>query len=116
MHTSQSNYIKFIVNNILINDMDVILLAYRYVPAAIWSNEGASLEITNAAFCLSNLILEDMMAWCLRRIKDKVCNKKFNVNDRLNLMFTLFPIQKNVGKSLVLHRARSIDVCICDFK
>ena len=71
---------KFIVKNILIYCIDVILLAYRYVPAAIWSNEEASLEITNAAFCLSNLILEDMMAWCLRRIKDKVYNNKFNAN------------------------------------
>ena len=35
------------------------------------SRTGASLEITNSAFCLSRPVLEDMMKWQLHRIKQK---------------------------------------------
>ena len=57
-------------------DLDIIFLNHlpdlylgEYVPAAVWQDEGASLEITNSAFCLSKPVLEHMMTWSLARIK-----------------------------------------------
>jgi hypothetical protein len=59
-------------------DLDIIFLSNttkpflrEYVPACVWADEEASLELTNSAFCLSKPVLEDMMAWQLARIKQR---------------------------------------------